>query len=114
MIDWLRSRRVQVDKVSGFFIGLSLGLFTGICLWILLGNREISIEQARAKYPRPQEISPEESKKSNEIAKSLYRRMHGDKKAIERLFVNAYRRNPDKSELWVWEKILSDLDRDRR
>lgn len=96
--------------MSGFFIGLGVGLIIGVCLLLaVLGNQEISIEQARVKYPRNQEISPEDSEKSNEIAKALYRRLHGDKKAIERLFVNAYRRNPDKSELWVWEKYFQTL-----
>jgi hypothetical protein len=81
--------------------------------WIEV-NQSMSIEQARSKYPRVQPLDQQDSEKCNKIAKKLYLQMHGDKRCIERLFVNAYRRNPDKSELWVWEKIAADLDRDRR
>ena len=81
--------------------------------WVEI-NQGMSIEQARSKYPRPQTLDSQDSEKCNKIAKKLYLQMHGDKRGIERLFVNAYRRNPDRSELWVWEKIAADLDRDRQ
>lgn len=94
-----------------FFYFLALLLFA--CLvWLI--NQNITIEQARNRYPRTQALDRQDSEKCNQIAKRLYRQMHGDKRAIERLFVNAYRKNPDKSELWVWEKIEFDLDRDRQ
>jgi hypothetical protein len=33
---------------------------------------------------------------------------------IERLLETARRNTPDRSEQWYWEKILYDLERDRR
>jgi hypothetical protein len=40
--------------------------------------------------------------------------MNNDLERIERLLDNARQRTPGKSEQWYWEKILYDLERDRR
>jgi hypothetical protein len=37
-----------------------------------------------------------------------------DMDRIERLLANARRHQPDRSEQWYWEKILYDMERDRR
>ena len=38
----------------------------------------------------------------------------GDKKAALRLLRNARKNNPGKSYLWYHEKVIADLERDRR
>lgn len=40
--------------------------------------------------------------------------LHGDGNAAERLVGKVRQQNPERSEDWCWEKVISDLERDRR
>lgn len=40
--------------------------------------------------------------------------LNGDAAAAQRLFKTARLRNPGESDQWCWEKVLWDLERDRR
>lgn len=50
---------------------------------------------------------------SGTVQNKLYRLVKGDWKTAERLLQNIRRRNPTRSEQWVWEKVIWDLERDR-
>ncbi len=43
----------------------------------------------------------------------LYRLVRGDRGTVERLIKYGRARYPDRSEQWVWEKVIRDLERDR-
>jgi hypothetical protein len=43
----------------------------------------------------------------------LYRLVGGDAEMVKRLVLHSRSRNPDRSEQWVWEKTIRDLERDR-
>jgi hypothetical protein len=40
--------------------------------------------------------------------------MRGDQEALIRLAANQFCKHPDRSDVWVWEKVIYDLERDRR
>lgn len=44
----------------------------------------------------------------------LIQLLHGDRQAVERLMDSARARQPGKPECWYAEKVLHDLERDRR
>lgn len=44
----------------------------------------------------------------------LIQMLHGDRQAVERLIESARARQPGKPECWYAEKVLHDLERDRR
>ncbi|NJL42143.1 MAG: hypothetical protein HC899_40055 [Leptolyngbyaceae cyanobacterium SM1_4_3] len=47
------------------------------------------------------------------VESKLYRLLHGDRDAADRLIGAIRVRNPDKSEQWCWDKAIFDLERDR-
>ncbi|MGK7893993.1 MAG: hypothetical protein AB4372_10305 [Xenococcus sp. (in: cyanobacteria)] len=50
----------------------------------------------------------------NRLSKKILLMLSGDKKAALRLLRNARQNNPHKSYLWCQEKVIRDLERDRR
>jgi hypothetical protein len=46
--------------------------------------------------------------------KRLYSLVGGNKKTATRLLESVRDRNPGRSEQWIWEKVIYDLERDRR
>ncbi|NJN74155.1 MAG: hypothetical protein HC799_15815 [Limnothrix sp. RL_2_0] len=54
------------------------------------------------------------STKDSSIKRQLIGLLHGDRQAVERLIDSAQTRQPGKSQKWYEEKVLHDLDRDRR
>ncbi len=48
------------------------------------------------------------------LKKQLIRLLHGDRQAVERLIYSAKLKQSGKSERWYEEKVLQDLERDRR
>lgn len=48
------------------------------------------------------------------LDRQLLTMMGGDKQAVLRLLRNARKNNPGKSYLWYHEKVIGDLERDRR
>ncbi|MCY6492202.1 hypothetical protein [Leptolyngbya sp. GGD] len=48
------------------------------------------------------------------IQQRLYQLVYGDRAMAERLLRQARLRYPDRSEQWIWEKVVLDLERDRR
>lgn len=56
----------------------------------------------------------EETRKvSVKTQNDLYRLVRGDRGTVERLIKYSRARYPDKSEQWIWEKAIQDLERDR-
>ncbi len=49
-----------------------------------------------------------------EVEAKLLRLLNGNHATALRLVQQAQLRNPDRSEQWCWEKVISDLERDRR
>lgn len=48
------------------------------------------------------------------LNRQLLTMMGGDKKAVLRLLRNARKNHPGKNYLWYYEKVIRDLERDRR
>ena len=48
------------------------------------------------------------------LDKQLLTMLNGDKKTVLRLLRNARKNNPGKSYLWYHQKVIADLERDRR
>ncbi|NJR50487.1 MAG: hypothetical protein HC780_13890 [Leptolyngbyaceae cyanobacterium CSU_1_3] len=46
--------------------------------------------------------------------KKLISLLNGDAATAQRLFERAQIRHPDQSDQWYWEKVIWDLERDRR
>ncbi|MGF1591416.1 MAG: hypothetical protein ACFCU7_19670 [Pleurocapsa sp.] len=55
-----------------------------------------------------------EHKLNKSLDQQLLTMMGGDKQAVLRLLRNARKRNPGQSYLWYHEKVIRDLERDRR
>lgn len=53
-------------------------------------------------------------KVSPKTQNDLYRLVRGDRPTVDRLINHGRARYPDKSEQWIWEKTIADLERDRR
>lgn len=64
--------------------------------------------EPRASLPRI--LQPVDSK----TRKRLLRLVNGDKRIAKRLLNHARATNPNRSEQWCWEKVIYDLERDRR
>lgn len=56
----------------------------------------------------------QKSTKDSSTKRQLIRLLHGDRQAVERLISSAQMNQPGKSQKWYEEKVLHDLDRDRR
>jgi uncharacterized protein HemY len=52
--------------------------------------------------------------KKKSLNKKLLTMLSGDEKAAIRLLSNIQKKNPDKSYVWCQEKVIRDLERDRR
>lgn len=75
-----------------------------LCLLIYLLFQEIKKQKrGQAKY-----------RVDNCLSKRLLLMLSGDKKAALRLLRNVRQNNPHKSYLWCQEKVIRDLERDRR
>jgi hypothetical protein len=64
-----------------------------------------------------QEIKKQQKNKpilDRSLEQELLRLLGGDKNAALRLLRNARKNNPGKSYLWCHEKVIRDLERDRR
>jgi hypothetical protein len=51
---------------------------------------------------------------SQEILNRLLTLVQGDREAVSRLLQKTRKQHPGKSELWIWEKTILDLERDRQ
>lgn len=62
-------------------------------------------KRSRSRQTRPQ-FSPLQQRMMTLLA--------GDWSAVERLVTGVRQRHPGRSETWYWEKVIHDLERDRR
>ncbi|PSB19301.1 hypothetical protein C7B65_12080 [Phormidesmis priestleyi ULC007] len=54
------------------------------------------------------------SRRTSRPPKRVISLLNGDTATAQRLFETARSRNPGESDQWCWEKVLWDLERDRR
>jgi hypothetical protein len=76
-------------------------LITSICLIYILFQQ---IQQQTTSKP----------KLDRSLDRQLLMMLGGDKKAALRLLRNVRKHHPGKSYLWYYEKVIRDLERDRR
>ncbi|MBW4474067.1 MAG: hypothetical protein KME45_27385 [Stenomitos rutilans HA7619-LM2] len=50
---------------------------------------------------------------AREVRNQLLSLVNGEAETVDRLLANTRRLNPHKTEQWVWEKVIYDLERDR-
>lgn len=79
-----------------------------VILFFLLKTRRISYPEFLRKYFTPKQQD------NSHLDRRLMKLLHGDKSAARRLIEQAKRRNPGRSEVWYYEKVISDLESDRR
>jgi hypothetical protein len=75
----------------------------------------IKIQQppkAQNPPPPPKVINREPA--PQDLQMKLIKLLHFDRAAAERLVESARAKYPDRNEKWIWEKVILDLERDRR
>lgn len=93
-------------------------LLLGVLIGEVMKPKEGKLKHVRTSHSRPnsaQKLRPVQGQASIPYAQEseLIRLMNGDRNGAYRL-VDALRlRHPDKSEKWLWEKAIFDLERDR-
>jgi replication-associated recombination protein RarA len=95
-------------------IGGLLIILIVIMLLILLffaNKYNFSVSRIKRSF---QGIKPPNFAVKRETEKQLLRLLNGDRRTALRLVENMKLRNPDKTEQWCWEKVIFDLQRDRR
>lgn len=86
-----------------------MNFFILVILAVLLSLTYILWQQIKQ-----QKGSHDRHKLDKTLDKQLLTMMGGDKKAVLRLLRNARKNSPGKSYLWYHEKVIRDLERDRR
>jgi hypothetical protein len=103
----------EVMDLSGFRQPLETVLFVAIvsCAWNAHNRKKQLLSPAKnlvnREYSYPNAVNPE-------IYDRLVMLLRGDLQCIERLLNSVRLKHPERSEQWYWEKILYDLERDRR
>ncbi|MBW4561788.1 MAG: ABC transporter permease [Mojavia pulchra JT2-VF2] len=95
------------------FLGtLSLILIFGTLYYVLFW--QLRREQSQSFNGRISNQSAEEFLSDSDIKNRLIRRLDGDIEAAERLVEQAKQNYPGMQENWYFERVLDDLERDRR
>ncbi|WYL95013.1 MAG: ABC transporter permease [Gloeotrichia echinulata IR180] len=103
-----------------FFGTLSLILIFGtlyyVLFWQLRREQSQSFNSRRFSQPETQleEYIPEERISDSDIKQRLIVRLDGDTATAERLIDQAKQNYPGMTENWYFERVLDDLERDRR
>ncbi len=103
-----------------FFGTLSLILIFGtlyyVLFWQLRREQSQSFNNRRFSQPENQleEYIPEENISDSDIKQRLIVRLDGDTATAERLIDQAKQNYPGMTENWYFERVLDDLERDRR
>ncbi|MBE9183086.1 hypothetical protein IQ268_31620 [Oculatella sp. LEGE 06141] len=65
---------------------------------------------------KPSPSAPQQPVKliKTSLARKLLPLVNGDMETAKRLVIQAREKNPGRSEQWCWEKVIYDLERDRR
>ncbi|MFK0733216.1 MAG: ABC transporter permease [Gloeotrichia echinulata GP01] len=107
-------------NVLTFFGTLSLILIFGtlyyVLFWQLRREQSQSFNSRRFSQPETQleEYIPEERISDSDIKQRLIVRLDGDTATAERLIDQAKQNYPGMTENWYFERVLDDLERDRR
>src|SRR6478672_3300384 len=73
------------------------------------------VAKKRKREQTSRQLDQQESRiKDREKYQLLVSRLRGDRDTALRLVKSAKINNPGRDETWYWEKVLRDLDRDRR
>ncbi len=102
---------------------LLLGLFVCLSLAAIIWSI-IDTKTGLRSSPRRQELSSQQSlgsskkgglgRKGYSLQKKLLRMLHHDQATVDRLLRAAEYRHPGRSQQWYLEKVIYDLERDRR
>jgi len=72
----------------------------------------------RGRYGQPlaprRRQKPHQDRPNRKVEAKLMRMLNGDRATANRLIEREKYKNPGRSENWYWEKVLFDLQRDRR
>ncbi len=72
-----------------------------------------SLKKAKSAHSKPVVQQPHESRRvTPRTQNQLYSLVHGNAELAERLIKNSRLRYPDRTEQWLWEKVIYDLERD--
>jgi hypothetical protein len=98
--------------------GLVFGIFAILGLLLLLLWRTVADQKYDfhlwAAQGRRSTVTHEFSPKALELIDQLYRMLQGDAQTFESLLADQYVKHPERSDVWVLEKVIRDLERDRR
>lgn len=99
-------------------------LYLVVSMTILLGQFAMHLSNKRKEQPvTSKNTSPAQvpfqpglfrSQISSKLENDLLRLVNHDRQVAERLINREKTANPGRTEKWYWEKVVSDLERDRR
>ena len=97
------------------FILLAFILVFVLAVWLLW----LELVKQQRRRPKKLRIRDSTSRQTPEpydppTKRYLIQMLHGDREAVERLIESVRVRQPGKPECWYAEKVLHDLERDRR
>lgn len=100
-------------------VGLVLGVGAGMIIYQetqrVQGRgmrRGTRVRSQPRRFPSVSQPEPGDTV-SFAVRSQVYNAMQGDQKGLDRLLNHCRATNPGRSEQWVWEKVLWQLERDR-
>lgn len=90
------------------FIMLAILVFLVLIGWF------IRLRQGRRQHVTHLDRHPHGGGVATQTERHLIRLSNGDRKGALRLVAKVREDNPGRSEQWCWEKVIYDLERDRR
>lgn len=75
--------------------------------------KQVRLTQTTNQPLAPFSSLPPHSTQTRKLYGQMVRLLQGDSEAVNRLINNQKAKNPDKSEEWIYEKVLFDVTRDR-
>ena len=97
---------------------LLFGIFSTLAVLLLMLWRAVYSQQFDfnlwSKQGRKRRAPTDFSPKAQQLIVLIYQRLQGNKGALVDLYLDQQRKHPERSDVWIMEKILHDLERDRR
>jgi hypothetical protein len=104
----------MIQMLAGLLLLLTLCLI--LCVVFLIQRQKRGYQRPPVQLRFGQSSQPHKSPSPvpKKTQKKLMSLVHGNRSTAERLLSKVRQINPNRSEIWIWEKAIFDLERDRR
>ncbi|MFW6358999.1 MAG: hypothetical protein ACOC0N_07295 [Chroococcales cyanobacterium] len=88
-----------------------------LCIFLIILVREIAKQKQFKPQRRKRSVNDKGVKSAavpSRLQKQLLSMVGGDAAIAARLLTSVRHKHPGKDEIWYWEKVIGDLERDRR